>query len=860
MPDVNRVRHGNHTNEVLSSLRLVNGLITHLVCGSENTELCPHFRWTRAYPKVLDTLGESYGIHRINMREVEIKGNSVVSALYFTRSLLEAFSQSLEKIFLFPIKEVLYIFKVSKEWSIGDFVSNAKYYTCYMIARYMHQEEMPEMPASFVGIDGKPLHPLIYRRGIRKILKNRLVSFTVKNTYLFGTILLGVKRACFEVPDSFILNSYLKHKKILSTPPQASDMDVISLTNLIDRALKDVKPIKQYRLLEASTSACWEAKRDEGGQREVVREFLHRQCGVAVRELSEMYLGDDNRVHDLMTVDTSDLIDVAYDHYKFTEHINVMVHALTEPLKVRLITKGEAIPYYISRHFQKEMWRYLQNFPQFSPTGRPLEVDDLECVAKRMRTLENKYQTNLRFDKYVSGDYSAATDGVDIRMTLLVFNTFADKFKISDKLRHLLYLVIGPQYIHYPCEEEHPELGSFLQQNGQLMGSTLSFPILCIINIIAYWDAMEAYVNDSNPGKHIQLDMSELPVLVNGDDIFFPANDFFYEMYWKESIKKVGFNLSLGKNYISDKICTMNSMIFHILPNDKFRLIPFMNIGLLTGVTKHGGRTNDKLKPITDIYQAVISGSLHRKGASHGKFLNYYKDSIKKYTNNGQFNLMIPWECGGLGFQNEEVKTCKITPFQRCFASYVKYHADQDIEEKGKISKLGLIEYNTVNNDLTDRKHISPKEIHFFRNNDIIPEGYIKLSKYNEQFEVRSPLSYSYDFANQPLLKIKVPGRFLKLWRQSQIVIKPKFKELRKEYHRAHDLLLKCIKELREDDPFFDTVSLILGRRIRRMNHKYAKIIHYERNLVSDKISVGRMSNNEILTGFKGIPYVKVIN
>lgn len=51
---------------------------------------------------------------------------------------------------------------------------------------------------------------------------------------------------------------------------------------------------------------------------------------------------------------------------------------------------------------------------------------------------------------------------------------------------------------------------------------------------------------------------------------------------------------------------------------------------------------------------------------------------------NGKFNLMIPWECGGLGFVNPEAKKPRISMFQRCFASYVKYHADIDIEKEGK--------------------------------------------------------------------------------------------------------------------------------------------------------------------------------
>jgi hypothetical protein len=51
-----------------------------------------------------------------------------------------------------------------------------------------------------------------------------------------------------------------------------------------------------------------------------------------------------------------------------------------EPLKVRLITKGSAYPQWISRFFQKGLWDYLQKYPQFALTGRPMDASDLAGI------------------------------------------------------------------------------------------------------------------------------------------------------------------------------------------------------------------------------------------------------------------------------------------------------------------------------------------------------------------------------------------------------------------------------------------------------------------------------------------------
>ena len=173
------------------------------------------------------------------------------------------------------------------------------------------------------------------------------------------------------------------------------------------------------------------------------------------------------------------------------------------------------------------------------------------------------------------------------------------------------------------------------------MGSTLSFPILCIINLCCYWAALEEYL-----GKQVSL--QDLPVLINGDDILFRCNKEFYSL-WQDYITEVGFQLSLGKNYTHKSFFTINSIgYYHRVINGKDDIceIPYLNVGLLTGQSKLNKRQED-LKPLDQNYNIVLSGALNKLRA-HQRFLHYNKTSIGDLTKKGNFSLFLS-PCLGLG-------------------------------------------------------------------------------------------------------------------------------------------------------------------------------------------------------------------
>lgn len=88
------------------------------------------------------------------------------------------------------------------------------------------------------------------------------------------------------------------------------------------------------------------------------------------------------------------------------------------------------------------------------------------------------------------------------------------------------------------------------------------------------------YVRDQT-GRIIKIDPRDLPVLINGDDIYFKTNPIFYE-YWLDQIKVAGFTLSLGKNYVHPNTFTINSRCF-VQKEEELTEVTYLNVGLLQG-------------------------------------------------------------------------------------------------------------------------------------------------------------------------------------------------------------------------------------------------------------------------------------
>jgi hypothetical protein len=635
-----------------------------------------------------------------------LTGESAVEGLYYARAMYEVLFDSLPSFLSLPRREVLKLAFEAMHWPREKFISYAKYVTAWPLARYMRQKDMPPIPEGF------GTNPLVFTGRCKRVLKNRLVSKSQKNLRLFGGILQGVKRGAYPASDAFVHAAMVKHKVALTTvsppPPLACrrffcDEHANQLEPFMTAIFRGLK--SRARLFEASTSASYESKRSDGGG----RNFLRGHDPLDVDGLMRMVETRPGRVQEMRGEFSPTFLD-ALEQAEASD-TRVMVSAVLEPLKVRLITKGSAARQWVAKFFQKDLWSHLFKYPQFTLTGVPLNGSHLEEILMQ----EKKLGLDQEFDQWVSGDYSAATDGLKLDATKMFFEEALRlqdfgldplmAFRVSEVLRSVLY----EQEIHYPKKyRDRGGLEPAMQTNGQLMGSVLSFPILCAINVVCYWNSLLKYLHIHGPPKYRGVKMEtlmkmiplrSLPVKVNGDDILFRSNVVHY-VYWKQEVARVGFTLSLGKNYIHPTILTVNSQLYEYnRETGYFRKADYLNAGLLTGQSKITGRDTAKAAPVWDLYNEVVGGAANPERA-HRRFVHYHLSTIKDITRGGLLNLSSPTLLGGWGFEIPE-SCLRVTKRQVALSAFLKKRAIASISRGEEPRALNGLVLDTPSVGLT---------------------------------------------------------------------------------------------------------------------------------------------------------------
>nr|UJQ92784.1 MAG: putative RNA-dependent RNA polymerase [Narnaviridae sp.] len=591
------------------------------------------------------------------------------------------------------------------------FVKWCKYLTCWPMAKFLRQE-LPKIPAGLEeALGGSNLHfPL--RGGARRHFRNLLASRTseVRPSQVMWAILQGVKRGCAEVPESFQAASMRDHQAALTQSlPELSPEDCerfrLKFRSVWRTARpwqgKDGKSWVAWGRSHKMTSdlrepanpgfnACFESTRGEGGRCGWVRRVfidhlvkkgllpghVFNDSLVKMTEIRPGVVVEERVSRDFLPVIKPSLATKwAIEELKEFKQCHAEVAAILEPLKCRLITKGSGLPYFAAQPFQKAMWARLQEFACFKLTGCPLDASMLAGLVMQEKKL------GLQFDKWVSGDYSAATDGLSQQINSLCLAEAMDGAGLTPDERTVASAVLGNHVIHYPAEF-HGDLpaGKIQQKNGQLMGSVLSFPILCTINLAAYWIALEEYT-----GRKFVIE--ELPLLINGDDICFRANDEFYQI-WKRWTAKAGFSLSQGKNYIAADFVTVNSEGYVYKPNKRapsFHKCGYLNTGLLYSAKgckkevdwredasrKVGMRTELRTAPFTAKVNWLLEGAVD----PHRTLLRvheHYREEIAFHTHRGEINMHAAPELGGLGICLPEGCTTRFTAWQQKVAGFLK--------------------------------------------------------------------------------------------------------------------------------------------------------------------------------------------
>lgn len=335
---------------------------------------------------------------------------------------------------------------------------------------------------------------------------------------------------------------------------------------------------------------------------------------------------------------------------------DVLPAAVCEPCKIRMVTLGSSLIYQRALCLQKFMWRALKDVPQFQWIGKPVSDEDWRTAydPSVCEALLGHYPEGF----FVSGDYSAATDNLDPRLSEYCWTAIAREVGVDGApLVYSPWFEVGlasltGHYLHHG--EKRRKLGPGSPQEwGQLMGSPMSFPILNIVNAAACmaatgrsplvsmefvreedgWldRAVTVHSNDYRQACYRWRDNNVL-LHTNGDDVSFFCESNKKYAKWVEYVTACGLEPSPGKNLTSRVFLQINSELHMfattcgprdlarvrmtrpdglasfqaIFPNatDPLRewvFVPFLNLPLLFGCDSKGsnaGKSNLATTPV----------------------------------------------------------------------------------------------------------------------------------------------------------------------------------------------------------------------------------------------------------------------
>jgi hypothetical protein len=270
----------------------------------------------------------------------------------------------------------------------------------------------------------------------------------------------------------------------------------------------------------------------------------------------------------------------------------VRLQGLPEPLKARVISAGESTRYYGQKLLQQPMHSALRNINRFKLTGTPLEPEELDCLARERWAWLTPKGDRLGF---LSGDYSDATNRIHAEASNLVAHGLMQGTGTlgNPAVRELLvggltgnHLARPPSVPIAAIADRQPfrvcgleGRGATLvvaQTEGQLMGSPVSFPVLCcsnsavIVTAFARWACANGTARARadgvvkwlcGPYRGTDLKPSHLPFLVNGDDCVMVCSHSMMPI-WETVAGWIGLESSVGKSYFSERWCLMNSSLY----------------------------------------------------------------------------------------------------------------------------------------------------------------------------------------------------------------------------------------------------------------------------------------------------------
>jgi len=342
--------------------------------------------------------------------------------------------------------------------------------------------------------------------------------------------------------------------------------------------------------------------------------------------------------------------------------------ALPESLKTRVITKGPAFLYTYLKPLQKYLWRHLARHPAFTLTGQQVTA----------RYVQERMGKSLAFGEYLlSVDYSDATNELESWASDLTADAIIQVLGL-DEFRALLFKRSLTGHIL----EDKVSGRQAPQQNGQLMGSITSFPILCLINATVLRWSLEV-------DRSAVIKLHDARLAVNGDDGLIKCSPDG-EAIWSKIASYCGLKPSVGKVYRSRTFCNINSTTYlysgvltpfsestewvrevrkrgsppfpglgeedyvrhrEVTRKWYFKEVQYVNLGLLFGLKRSGGKVSE-----ADV--GVETGSLGARARDllrfcppqlHERVLSAFIHSHQELLRSSRVPWFLPESLGGLG-------------------------------------------------------------------------------------------------------------------------------------------------------------------------------------------------------------------
>lgn len=499
--------------------------------------------------------------------------------------------------------DVVQFCTVGTIWSLAVGAETAlKFVLCDAYARWV-KDERPKAPA---GMKTGALF-VMFGPSLRHSLNRKTLSVfrNPRERHIFQYSVNQLKKGTNAIPSWDIDVGLRETFVALTTNREVDDMyKNVNIKELLYQSIYDVcqevlRPVSiRTRPLLPSVSATEDRTRREGGGLTGTSEKI-KWC----------VLEKDGQIVDTLPIDTDciegeyieltalpqDLLRNLWEDGR-SENPTATIHEVLEPFKLRVITTGPSVDYYLAKYVNRIVHRQLMRHPTFCFTARPVNLEDLEDLYL------------WEDEKLASADFKSATN--ELLREMSEWTNLCISARLGWSLDYHEWSTRLLTRVELICELHNGEVLRGQQENGQLMGCPLSFPVLCLIN--AAVGRVASFVNDKGhiplrksiltadltPAGEIRVrrdpqgpfvirkTLRQCRLKINGDDNVLAIRPAMYDIF-VALCKRAGFQLSIGKSYTSREFGMINSKLFlYGFDGAVWRpteIVPYMNVGLIKG-------------------------------------------------------------------------------------------------------------------------------------------------------------------------------------------------------------------------------------------------------------------------------------